>query len=321
MERQQHDSPPQSAGAQGSLVVHHLGPTKARFMSQPIINKTMARADLDSPRAREVIDELNALIVDLRARGLKISSWYGRFDLSGDPKSNEVINRGYGYSAVPGAVDDRNFPWFLYWEIAWVLCHADIRPGQRLLDLGGTSSLFSFYLASKGVDVVTVDLNPALKANADHVAKTMGWKLENHTMDMRDLQMQGEFDHITSICVFEHIPMFDRVDINTRVRDLLTPGGRFSITFDYRNPSRFARIDSPEDVEAQFVKPSQLAVRGNPEFADDGSSYLLHPFYSKQRLWRYKLRSVWRRHFAATEIARIKHVNDYTFGALFMEKP
>jgi 2-polyprenyl-3-methyl-5-hydroxy-6-metoxy-1,4-benzoquinol methylase len=290
-------------------------------MSDPVINKTMDRADLDSPRAREIIDELNALIVDLRRRDLKISSWYGRFDLSGDPSSNEVINRGYGYSAIPDVVDDRNFPWFLYWEIAWVVIHADIRPNQRLLDLGGTSSLFSFYLASKGVDVVTVDLNPALKANADHVAKTMGWKLENHTMDMRDLQMSGEFDHITSICVFEHIPMFDRVDINTRVRDLLTRDGRFSITFDYRNPSRFARIDSPEDVEAQFVGPSQLAVRGNLDFRDSGTSYLLHPFYSDQRLWLYKLRSVARRHFSPLELPRIKRENDYTFAALFMEKP
>jgi 2-polyprenyl-3-methyl-5-hydroxy-6-metoxy-1,4-benzoquinol methylase len=289
-------------------------------MSEPIINKTMDRTDLDSPQAREVIDELNALIVDLHERGLKISSWYGRFELSGDPRSTEVINRGYGYSAIAGAVEDRNFPWFLYWEIVWVLLHADIRPNQRLLDLGGTSSLFSFYLASKGVDVVTVDLNPALKANADHVSKTMGWKLENHTMDMRDLEMSGEFDHITSICVFEHIPMFDRVEINTRVRDLLAPNGRFSITFDYRNPSRFARIDSPEDVDAQFVKPSQLGVRGNHEFADAGESYLLHPFYSDKRLWWYKLRSVARHHFPVSELARIKRVNDYTFGALFMEK-
>lgn len=288
-------------------------------MNQPI-NKTMERADLDSPRAREVIEELNALIVDLRARDLKISSWYGRFDLSGDPRSNEVINRGYGYRGIDGAADDRNFPWFLYWEIVWVLIHADIQPNQRLLDLGGTSSLFSFYLASKGVDVVTVDLNPALKANADHVAKTMGWKLENHTMDMRELQMPGEFDHITSICVFEHIPMFDRVEINTRIRDLLRPEGRFSITFDYRNPSRFARIDSPADIEAQFVKPSQLALRGHSDFAN-GSDYLLHPFYSDKRLWRYKLRSVARRHFPPWELARVKHTNDYTFGALFMEKP
>lgn len=285
-----------------------------------IINKTMDRRDLEDAAARTIVDEINALIVDLRKRDLKISSWYGRFDLPGDPRSNEVINRGYGYRGLDGAVDDRNFPWFLYWEIAWVMLHADIRPGQRLLDLGGTSSLFSFYLAAKGVDVVTVDLNPALKANADHVAQVMGWRLENHTMDMRELSMSGEFDHITSICVFEHIPMFARVEINTRVRDLLRPQGRFSITFDYRNPSRFARINKPADVEEQFVGPSGLSVRGNREFVDDGSSYLLHPFYSDQRLWLYKLRSVARKHFPPWELARIKRENDYTFAALFMEK-
>lgn len=289
-------------------------------MSDTIINKTMERADLDAAGARTIIGELNALIGDLRARGLKISSWWGCFDLSGAPNSNEVINRGYGYRGLDGAVDDRNFPWFLYWEIAWVVLHADIRPGQRLLDLGGTSSLFSFYLAARGVDVVTVDLNPALKANADQVARVMGWKLENHTMDMRELSMPGEFDHITAICVFEHIPMFDRVEINTRMRELLTHEGRFSITFDYRNPSRFARINTPADVEVQFVAPSGLEVRGNREFVDSGTSYLLHPFYSDRRLWRYKLRLIARRHFPLSELARVKHDNDYTFAALFMQR-
>ena len=30
--------------------------------------------------------------------------------------------------------------------------------------------------------------------------------------------------------------------------------GKFSITFDYRNPSKFAQINSPQDVYKQFVQ-------------------------------------------------------------------
>ncbi len=284
------------------------------------MNTTMHRSDLESDAARVVIAELDELVLALRERGLRISSWYGVFDLETAHDPYERLNRGYGYEPLPGAVDDTNFPWFLYWEIFWVVHHADFRAGQRVLDLGGSSSLFSYYLASKGLDVTTVDLQEELVDNADVVAERMGWDLTNYAMDMRELDFEERFDHITSICVYEHIPMYDRVEINTRVRDLLGPGGRFSITFDYRNPSRFASIDTPADVEAQFVRPSGLDVRGNREFVDTGESYLLNPFFHPDVPRAYRTECVRQGHFKPWERLRTKKANDYTFAALFLEK-
>jgi 2-polyprenyl-3-methyl-5-hydroxy-6-metoxy-1,4-benzoquinol methylase len=284
------------------------------------INRTMSPEHLRSAEAREIIQELNALILDLRARGLKTSAWYGRFDLTGDPGSSEVINRGPGYTPLPGAADDRNFPWFLYWEIVWVVLHAGFRPGQRVLDLGGSSSLFSYYLASKGLEVDTVELQQRLVDNADTVANATGWPLRNHCLDMRKLAFSTPFDHITSICVYEHIPMYDRVEINKLVKDLLVPGGRFSITFDYRNPSRRARIDSPQAVEEQFIAPSGLSVRGNRTFLDSGENYLLNPFYSRRTSLKKRISQIRKGHFPLGELFRTKVECDYTFAALFMEK-
>ena len=40
--------------------------------------------------------------------------------------------------------------------------NAEFSKGQKVLDLGGSSSLFSYYLASKGLDVTTVDLQENL---------------------------------------------------------------------------------------------------------------------------------------------------------------
>jgi 2-polyprenyl-3-methyl-5-hydroxy-6-metoxy-1,4-benzoquinol methylase len=285
-----------------------------------IINKSMDSEDLLTDEAKGIIDELNDLIVDLRSRGLNVSSWYGAFDLSGDPASGERINRGYGYKALEGTADDRKFPWFLYWEIAWVIINGGFKAGQKVLDLGGSSSLFSYYLANKGLDVVTVDLQEDLVKNANFVAREMGWKLENHVMDMKALNFDDKFNHITSICVYEHIPMYDRVDINRRVRELLLDGGRFSITFDYRNPSRAARINSPEEIHEQFVKPSDLKIRGNRDFYDNGKNYLLHPFYYRKRLWNVKRICIQMGYFSPWEFFKTKDVNDYTFGALFLEK-
>ena len=137
---------------------------------------------------------------------------------------------------------------------------------------------------------------------------------------MRELNFDSKFNHITSICVYEHIPMYDRVTINKKIKNLLVEGGKFSITFDYRNPSRFAQINSPKNVYEQFVKPSGLKIRGNRDFIDNGKNYLLHPFYYKKRVWKFKIINIVTGCFSPWEILRTKDANDYTFGALFLEK-
>jgi 2-polyprenyl-3-methyl-5-hydroxy-6-metoxy-1,4-benzoquinol methylase len=280
----------------------------------------MDREDLDAPAAREVVERLDRLVRWLRQEDLPVSSWYGTFDYAA--YSWQRVNRGYGYEPLPGAADDRHLPWFLYWEIAWVVMHNSFRPGDRVLDLGGSSSLFSYYLASRGLEVTTVDLQEKLVANANRVASRTGWSLTNHRMDMRRLELRGSFDHVTSICVFEHIPVDDRVEITSRIGELLRAGGSLSLTFDYLNPSRLAQISSPEDVQAQFVRPSGLSVRGNRRFHDNGKRYLLSPFHHPAAWWRgWKLKRIWRRTFRLRDLPRIRFRNDYTFGALFLQKP
>jgi len=289
-------------------------------MHQKIINKTMDFDDLKSDEALAIVNELNNLIKKLRAKNLKISSWYGRFDLTGEPSSYERINRGYGYGSIKGAADDKNFPWFLYWEIIWVVLNNEFSPEHKVLDLGGSSSLFSYYLASKGVDVTTIDLQEELVNNANFVSKQEGWNLKNYVMDMRELDFDSKFDHITSICVYEHIPRYDRVTINKNIKDLLVRGGKFSITFDYRNPDRLAQINSPEDIYEQFVEPSGLKIRENEVFFDNDNNYLLCIFYCRRISWRYKISAIRSGHFSPWEIFKRKDTNDYTFGALFLEK-
>jgi SAM-dependent methyltransferase len=285
------------------------------------INKTMDRRDLETERGREIVTELNQLVRRMREEQLPVSSWYGEFDLDDDPKSFERVNRGYGYTPLPDAEDDKNFPWFLYWEIAWLTMNSDFAPGQRLLDLGGSCSLFSYYAVSKGLDVTTVELRQDLVDQANEVAQRMGWPLHNHVMDMRSLDLEPGFDHIASVCVFEHIPVSGRVEVNRQIRELLAPGGRFSITFDYLNPSRLADISSPEDIDRQFVQPTELTPVGNRDFHDSGERYLLNPFFHP-RAWsaRWKSWYVKTGDFRIRDIPKLKFRNDYTFGALFLRR-
>jgi 2-polyprenyl-3-methyl-5-hydroxy-6-metoxy-1,4-benzoquinol methylase len=286
-----------------------------------MLNKTMDREDLAAPEARRIVAELNELVHDLRRRGLRASSWYGSFELSDRDRVLERANRGFGYVPLEGAADDGNFPWFLYWEIAWLVMNNEFRPGDRLLDLGGSSSLFSYWVAARGLEVVTVDLNAELVENANEVAARTGWNLTNLVMDMRDLELSTRFDHVTSVCVFEHLPLSGRIEVTTRIAELLTEGGSFSITFDYLNPSRLARISSREAVHEQFVLPSGLRTRGNRDFHDNGKRYLLHPFFHP-RAWRqgWKLEYLRTRQLGIRDLATVKRENDYTFGALFLER-
>ena len=281
----------------------------------------MERADLDRPEARALIQEIDELVRRLRAKGLRVSSWYGGLELDRHRREFQALNRGFGYAPLPEPVDDELFPWFLYWEIVWIVLSTPFEPGDRVLDMGGSSSLFSFLLASRGLPVTTVDLDEELVLNGNAVAQAMSWDLANEVMDMRRLDFAEPFQRVTSICVFEHIPACDRVEVNKRMQDVMAPGATFSITFDYQNPSRAARISSPRDIEEQFVRPSGLQVRGNRELHDSGERHLLNPFYHPRAFPRLKVAPILRREFPPTELFRRKRANDYTFGALFLEKP
>lgn len=278
-------------------------------MSAPI-NKTMSRADLECPEAQKLVQQLNDIVRDLAEIDLAPSTWYGEIEADADPCSWERANRGLDYEPIPGAADDDRYPWFLYWEIAWLVLNNDFRPGQRLLDLGGSGSLFSCFLASHGVDVTAIDLNETLVERGKLIANRTGWPLRNLVMDMRQPRLDGLFDHVTSVCVFEHLPLAGRIRVSRELSHLLLQQGTFSLTFDYLNPAPAAMISSRAAVHAQFVRPSGLTVRGNQHFQDTGERYLLHPAYHPDAEKRG-----WRNSAAGATDGR------YTFGALFMVNP
>jgi len=249
------------------------------------------------------------------------SSWYGRID--GWPSAWEHVNRGEAYEPLPGNPDEIRVPWFLLWQIAWIIAHTPLRSGGRVLDMGGAGSLFSCYLASRGSDVHSIDLDERLCRLGERTAQTMGWRVSTRRMDMRRLDYpDGFFDHVFSVCVFEHLPVSGRIQCNEEVARVLRPGGTAAFTFDYSDPQSFGRIDSPEDVERQFVGPSGLAVRGNARFLDAGERQLEPPQcfgFGRFSRWTAKLRAMLTGSLSRERLAAGR--TSYTIGALFLEKP
>jgi SAM-dependent methyltransferase len=252
--------------------------------------------------------------------GASFSSWYGHADQW--PSIWENVNRGPGYESWPGNPDELRVPWFLLWETAWLVANTPIRPGARILDMGGAGSLFSCYHAARGHEVVAIDINRDLCRHANAVARKMGWRLTAVEMDMTVLDFpKDHFDHVFSVCVFEHLPVSGRVRCGERVRHILKPGGTTGYTFDYDNPQAFGRLSSPGDVYEQLVRPSGLDWRGKSEFHDNGRRYLATPqafgfgrfTASTAKLHAFVTNAVERKRIIADR-------TDYTFGAVFMER-
>lgn len=289
-------------------------------MTNPIINKTMDRADLERPECRLVLMELFGLMRRMNAKGARYSSWYGR--ATGWPSPWESINRGESYEPWPANPDELHVPWFLLWEIAWLVVNTPLVPGGRVLDMGGAGSLFSCYLASRGHDVVSIDLEPTLCDLANETGQRMGWRLHGEQMDMTQLAFpEASFDHVFSVCVLEHLPISGRIRCGAQVASLLKPGGTASYTFDYANPQAFGRLGSPDDVHSQLVTPSRLTLRGNKRFQDSGGRYLATPqCFGFSRISRLAAGV----HAALTRQLPWRNIisrkTSYTFGAIFLEK-
>lgn len=292
-----------------------------------VINKTMDRDDLLTPDGSRFVAQLNRLAVELDEKRLPVTSWYGaltrpgfEFSIAGVKSAarrllgqtsrvgpTAEINRGAeSYEPVPGISCDDHHPWFLYWEAYWVMAHGpELSAEDRLLDAGGTASLFSYHLASQGVEIHSVDLNEKLSAAGNETSNAMNWNLRSYCMDMTDLKFDdGYFDHAYSICILEHLDADSRQRALSEIARVLRPGGILAITFDYGAPGVFLAdsglnyeprnlIRTLDDVHRHFLTSAYFEPVGNSHFSDNGKTYLKWPDDPSKR---------------------------YTFGAVFLRK-
>ena len=186
-----------------------------------------------------------------------------------------------------------------------LLAHLDLRPGQRVLEIGtGWGALACHAAATRGVHVTTTTVSREQHALAVERVRSAGLedKVDVLLSDYRDLRApaDGGYDALVSVEMVEavgarHYPEFFRV-----AERLLAPSGRFAVQAITIRDQHFDRARREVDFIQRHIFPGSCipSVTALSEAARDASRLRLvamddfGPDYARTlRLWRDALRS------------------------------
>jgi len=109
-----------------------------------------------------------------------------------------------------------------------------IRPGQRILDIGGGPGRYAIHFSGQGCDVTLVDLSEGNVRQAQEKAAERGVKLTAYAKNCLELETLelGMFDHVFLMGPLYHlISEQDRAKAVELALRFLKPGGVFYCSF------------------------------------------------------------------------------------------
>jgi cyclopropane-fatty-acyl-phospholipid synthase len=138
--------------------------------------------------------------------------------------------------------------------LAETCTHADLRDGQRILELGCGWGSLSLWMARNYPAARIVSVSNSHSQRAFIMARAAEEGLDNLdviTADMNGFEADGRFDRVVSVEMFEHMSNWRA--LFGRVRGWLKPDGRFFMhVFTHRStPYRFDESD-PDDWIARY---------------------------------------------------------------------
>jgi len=120
-------------------------------------------------------------------------------------------------------------------ETRYVLDHLDVRPGQRVLDIGSPKLLSLFLAARLGAEVYTTDLvDYFFERGAVYSRIALGHERSRYRMDRQDARAltypSADFERVFSISAIEHIPDDGDSKVIQEIARVLAPGGIACLT-------------------------------------------------------------------------------------------
>ena len=157
------------------------------------------------------------------------------------------------YESVWAALPDDPEPWA--WEERRALLLAELRPGERVLDLGCGAGRFVAALRDAGVEPVGVELSSAALERARR--NVPGADVRLMEPDGGIPLGHGEVDLVWCSEVLEHVP--DTAALLHEVRRVLRPGGRLLVTVPFHGRVKaaliaLARFDAHFDPLGQHLR-------------------------------------------------------------------
>ena len=127
--------------------------------------------------------------------------------------------------AYEGAADQRDAMVKSPWKLGQRRAFRDRLRAEgrtRLLEVGAGTGQDSRYFQQEGLDVVAVDLSPAM------VARCRAKGLDARVMDVAHLDLPpASFDAAYAMNSLLHVPNADLPDVLAAIREVLRPGGLF----------------------------------------------------------------------------------------------
>jgi len=111
-------------------------------------------------------------------------------------------------------------------KIRHIAAKLDLKPGQKVLDIGsGWGGMAMFMAEHCDVEVLGVTLSKEQQTLATSRAKERGLQ-DRVRFELRDYrEVEGQFDRIVSIGMFEHVGIAHHQEYFTKINSLLTPDG------------------------------------------------------------------------------------------------
>ena len=157
--------------------------------------------------------------------------------------------------------------WLRLWEYSGAIIESHLDKRMRVLDAGGTGTIFSYYMAFEGCEVHTIDIDGSKVKDADVLSEQLGLKMYHSVQRVEHLDYPDcYFDAVYCICVIEHLSLEHQPHALIELGRVLKPGGVLSITFDYGKDGADNPFVDGIQVRDRLIIPTGLELIGNTVF-------------------------------------------------------